>query len=47
MINEIKNWWNSVPKAQKTGLIVLAAFVAAVLIMSFGVIIGSSLRKVL
>ncbi|WP_156411314.1 MULTISPECIES: hypothetical protein [Alishewanella] len=46
MINEIKNWWNSVPKAQKTGLIVLAAFIAAVVIMSFGVIIGSSLGKV-
>jgi len=47
MINEIKNWWSSVPKAQKTGLIVLAVFVAAVLIMSFGVTIGSSLGKVL
>ncbi|WP_445768350.1 hypothetical protein [Rheinheimera sp.] len=46
MINEFKNWWNSVPKAQKTGLLVLAIFVAAVLVMSFGVTIGSSLGKV-
>ncbi|MFQ6371185.1 hypothetical protein [Shewanella sp. YIC-542] len=47
MINEIKNWWSSVPKAEKTGLIVLAAFCAAAFIMSFGVIIGSSLGKAL
>lgn len=46
MINEFKTWWSSVPKAQKTGLIVLAAFIAAVLIMSFGVTIGSSLGKI-
>ncbi|CUA83200.1 hypothetical protein [Pseudidiomarina woesei] len=45
MINEIKIWWRSVPKAQKTGLIVLAVFIAAALIMSFGVIIGSSLGR--
>lgn len=45
MIKEMKNWWNSVPKAQKTGLIVLAAFFAAVFIMSFGIVIGSSLAK--
>jgi hypothetical protein len=45
MISEFKNWWNTVPKAQKTGLIVLAAIVAAVLIMAFGVTIGSSLGK--
>lgn len=47
MINEVKNWWNSVPNEQKTGLIVLAAFVAAVLLMSFGVTVGSSLGKLL
>jgi flagellar biosynthesis/type III secretory pathway M-ring protein FliF/YscJ len=47
MINEFKTWWNSVPKIQKTGLIVLAAFVTAVLLMSFGVTIGSSLGKVI
>lgn len=45
MIDELKTWWSSVTKAQKAGLIVLAAFVAAVLIMSFGVTIGSSLGK--
>jgi hypothetical protein len=45
MINEFKNWWSSVPKAQKAGLIVLAAFVAAAFIMSFGVTIGASLGK--
>lgn len=45
MNNELKNWWNSVPKEQKTGLIVLAAFVAAVLLISFGVTIGASLGK--
>lgn len=45
MLNELKNWWNSVPKAQKTGLIVLAAFFVAVLIFSFGITIGSSLGK--
>ncbi len=47
MINELKNWWNAVPKAQRAGLIVLAVFVAAVLIMSFGVTIGRSLGKAL
>lgn len=47
MINEFKKWWGSVPKAQKTGLIVLAAFIAAALIMSFGIIIGSSIGKAL
>ena len=47
MINDIKNWWRSVPKAQKTGLIVLAAFVVGAFVMSFGVIIGLSLGKAL
>lgn len=47
MINELKTWWSSVPKAQKAGLIVLAVFVAAVLVMSFGVTIGESVGKVL
>ncbi|MBV2131085.1 hypothetical protein [Arsukibacterium indicum] len=47
MFNELKNWWNSVPKAQKSGLIVLAAFLVAVLIFSFGVTIGSSVGKAL
>ncbi|MEO3866797.1 hypothetical protein [Rheinheimera fenheensis] len=47
MINAFKHWWNSVSKAQQVGLIVLAAFIAAVLIMSFGVIIGASLGKAL
>lgn len=47
MIDEFKTWWSSIPKAQKTGLIVLAVFVAAVLIISFGVMIGSSLAKLL
>ena len=31
-MNQLKTWWNSVPKTQKVGLIVLAAFVAAVVI---------------
>ena len=47
MINQLKTWWNSVPKAQKTGLIVLGAFVVAVFIFSFGVTIGSALAKAL
>lgn len=47
MNNEVKNWWRSVPERQKKGLIVLGIFVAAVLIMSFGVTIGASLGKVL
>lgn len=47
MINAFKNWWNSVPKAQKTSLIVLAAFIGAVLLFSFGVTIGSSVGKAL
>jgi len=47
MMNEFKIWWNSVPKVQKVSLIVLAAFVAAILIMSFGVTIGSSVGKLL
>ena len=47
MINQFKTWWNAVPKAQKVGLMVLAAFIAAVIIMRFGVAIGSSLGKVL
>ena len=47
MINEFKMWWNSVPKAQKVGLLVIAAFIAAVVIMSLGVTIGSSVGKVL
>ncbi|MCA1928698.1 hypothetical protein [Rheinheimera sp.] len=46
-MNQFKTWWNSVPKTQKVGLVVLAAFVAAVVIMSFGVTIGSSVGKVL
>lgn len=47
MINAFKLWWHTVPKAQKVSLIVLAAFIAAVLIMSFGVVIGASLGKAL
>ncbi|MBU2923448.1 hypothetical protein Q4506_14260 [Colwellia sp. 4_MG-2023] len=47
MINELKNWWLSVPKNQKTGLIVLASFIGLVFIMAFGVIIGSSIGKAL
>ncbi|MDP5136188.1 hypothetical protein ORJ04_09525 [Rheinheimera baltica] len=47
MINAFKTWWNSVSKVQKTGLVVLAAFVLAVIIMSFGVTKGSSVGKVL
>lgn len=46
-MNAFKNWWSSVPKAQKAGLVVLALFIAAVLIMSFGVVIGSSVGKAL
>lgn len=45
MMSELKSWWNSVPKGQKAGLIVLAAFVVAVLILSFGVTIGAALGK--
>lgn len=45
MVNEFKTWWASVSKAQKAGLIVLAVFIAAVLVMSFGVTIGSSIGK--
>jgi flagellar biosynthesis/type III secretory pathway M-ring protein FliF/YscJ len=47
MINELKNWWSSVPKTQRAGLIVLAVFVMAVLMMSFGVMIGASLGRAL
>lgn len=47
MLNELKNWWQQVPKNQKAGLIVLAAFVVAVLIFSFGVSIGSGIAKTL
>lgn len=46
-MNTLKNWWCSVPKAQKAGLVVLALFIAAVLIMSFGVVIGASVGKAL
>lgn len=46
-MNTFKNWWSSVPKAQKAGLVVLALFIAAVLIMSFGVVIGASVGKAL
>jgi hypothetical protein len=46
-MNALKNWWSSVPKAQKAGLVVLALFIAAVLIMSFGVVIGASVGKAL
>ena len=47
MINALKQWWTAIPKAQKAGLIVLAAFLAGVLVMSFGVTIGTGLAKVL
>ena len=47
MINELKNWWNSVPKNQKTGLIVLASLIGLVFIMAFGVTIGSFIGKAL
>lgn len=47
MVNELKNWWSLVPKAQKVGLIVLAVFIAAVLLTSFGVTIGASVGKAL
>ncbi|MCB5213666.1 MULTISPECIES: hypothetical protein [Rheinheimera] len=46
-MNALKNWWRSVPKAQKSGVIVLALFIAAVLLMSFGVVIGASVGKAL
>ena len=45
MIDRMKSWWTFVPKNQKAGLIVLAVFFVAVIVMSFGVIIGSSLGK--
>ncbi|MFC4654197.1 hypothetical protein ACFO3I_04060 [Rheinheimera marina] len=44
-MKELKNWWNSVPKNQKVGLVLLGAFIAAVVIMAFGVQIGASLGK--
>lgn len=46
-MNALKNWWRSVPKAQKAGVIVLVLFIAAVLLMSFGVVIGASVGKAL
>ena len=46
-MKELKSWWNSVPKNQKVGLMLLAAFIVAVVIMAFGVQIGASLGKLI
>ena len=47
MIKAIKTWWIATPKAQRAGLMAIAAFLVAVLVMSFGVTIGAALAKVL
>ena len=47
MLNSLKNWWNTVPKNQKAGLIVLAAFVLGVVIFSFGTTIGAAIARAL
>ena len=47
MLKDLKNWWNTVPKNQKAGLIVLAAFVLGVVIFSFGTTIGAAISRAL
>ena len=47
MLNSLKNWWNTVPKNQKAGLIVLAALVLGVVMFSFGTTIGAAIARAL
>ena len=35
MINEVKSWWNSVPRGEKRGLIVLAAVVCTMALTEY------------
>lgn len=46
-MESIKTWWATVPDSQRKGLVVLAIFVAAAMILSLGVVVGSFLAKVL
>lgn len=41
------NWWNDIPNKQKSGLLVLAAFIVGTLIMMFGIEIGQTIGKLL
>ncbi|MEH8019427.1 hypothetical protein MN202_19510 [Rheinheimera muenzenbergensis] len=47
MLDGLKNWWNTIPKNQKAGLIVLAAFVLGVMIFNFGTTIGAAISRAL
>ena len=46
MLVNFKKWWQTTTKVEKSALLTLAGFMAAILLFNFGVILGRTLFSI-
>ncbi|WP_156417400.1 MULTISPECIES: hypothetical protein [Microbulbifer] len=46
MSNALKQWWKSVGKSEKNGIVVLGAFFIGVFLLTSGIWIGQAIGKI-